>query len=324
MSCNHPRLAFDTGLLTDKGKKRLFMLLKSNFKEDATISVDFVESKIHDKILDYSWKDGERVLDKPVAIPCGHCIGCVTDYKRQWVDRISCEALYFPEALKYFVTITYDDAHLPEGLVKKDLQDFIKRLRFHNDKIVNPLKLKYFACGERGDNSNRPHYHAIFLGLKLDDLRQIGLNNWTSDFLTSLWGKGFVMVQPVEPGSIAYVVGYVEKKLEKRNLGLCPDEFNLMSKGLGKRYFDEFEQDIYFSDKIRVDGNNRPVPPYFDKLHFGKPEYKSMEPSLRSVRKARGDSLTRTESKKYSVKDEALGFYKDSMMKAKRRSKSKL
>ena len=64
-----------------------------------------------------------------------------------------------------FVTLTYDDEHLPENasLVVSDLQKYIKRVRKECDKIGK--RIRYFACGEYGDRYGRPHYHAIIFGL---------------------------------------------------------------------------------------------------------------------------------------------------------------
>jgi hypothetical protein len=39
-------------------------------------------------------------------------------------------------------------------------QKFMKRLR---DRI-KPLKIRFFHCGEYGDKTRRPHYHALIFG----------------------------------------------------------------------------------------------------------------------------------------------------------------
>lgn len=81
----------------------------------------------------------------------------------------------------YFVTLTYDDLHVPKSyypdpetgeahtsftLCKRDFQLWMKRLRkkFSDDKI------RFFACGEYGGQTKRPHYHVIVFGLHLNDL----------------------------------------------------------------------------------------------------------------------------------------------------------
>ena len=64
-----------------------------------------------------------------------------------------------------FVTLTYDEDHIPSNhsLKKSDLQKWFKRVR----KEIEPKKIRYFACGEYGDKTQRPHYHAIIFGLSL-------------------------------------------------------------------------------------------------------------------------------------------------------------
>ena len=60
-----------------------------------------------------------------------------------------------------YITLTYNDDHLPANgsLQPRDLQLFWKRLR----KARTP-GIRYYACGEYGDQTARPHYHAIIFG----------------------------------------------------------------------------------------------------------------------------------------------------------------
>ena len=63
-----------------------------------------------------------------------------------------------------FVTLTYADDQLPDGnsLCPEDVTKFLKRLR----KRIDPVKIRYFLCGEYGEGStSRPHYHLILFGL---------------------------------------------------------------------------------------------------------------------------------------------------------------
>ena len=100
-----------------------------------------------------------------------------------------------------FLTLTYDDENLPPGgqLVKRDLQLFIKRLR----KAYGALR--YFAVGEYGDLSLRPHYHAALYGLDREEF----------PLIERCWGKGRVSVDDLTVQSAAYICGYVVKKLNK-------------------------------------------------------------------------------------------------------------
>ena len=95
-----------------------------------------------------------------LAVPCGKCIGCRIAKRKEWSLRMLHELTYHPQSS--FITLTYDDYHLPSdnSLKKRHLQLFIKRLR----KNLGERRIKYFACGEYGGQTMRPHYHAILFG----------------------------------------------------------------------------------------------------------------------------------------------------------------
>ena len=107
----------------------------------------------------------EGYKDMELQVPCGNCIGCRLERSRQWATRCMFEASLHDE--NCFVTLTYSPDYLPEGatLVKKDVQNFMKRLR----KAGTNGKFKYFLCGEYGENFNRPHYHICFFNLDFVD-----------------------------------------------------------------------------------------------------------------------------------------------------------
>lgn len=104
-----------------------------------------------------------------------------------------------------FVTLTYADENLPyapsgrSSLCKKDFQDFMKRLR----KELHPHKIRYFACGEYGSKTERPHYHAIIFGI----------DESFSELVASKWPHGMVACGTCTADSIQYVAGYCLKKL---------------------------------------------------------------------------------------------------------------
>ena len=140
-----------------------------------------------------------------VEVPCGYCVGCRIDRSRAWAIRCVHEASLHD--LNCFVTLTYAVAPKNNSLVKKDLQDFWKRLR----KSIFPLTLRYFACGEYGSKGDRPHYHACIFGWRPHDLVTFG-SHYSSEFLARVWGHGFVTVGDVTHASAAYVAQYVIKK----------------------------------------------------------------------------------------------------------------
>ncbi len=51
--------------------------------------------------------------DMPVTVPCGHCIGCRLQHAQEWAIRCMHECDNSPE--NCYITLTYDDEHLPPG-----------------------------------------------------------------------------------------------------------------------------------------------------------------------------------------------------------------
>ena len=212
-------------------------------------------------------------------VPCGHCLACRLAKRQEWVTRLICEYEYWDKAA--FITLTYDDDHLPispsgeSTLLKRDVQLFFKRLR----KYFFPLKICYFCCGEySGANTKRPHYHAIVFGLDFFQLRF---------FLKDIWQCGRVSSDPVSVEDMRYVAGYVEKKLygelakeEYRYLYSEPIEvggrsrkvfsrfppFSLCSNGIGKRYALDHRDELMRDFGVMFRGRNLGFPRYFRKV----------------------------------------------------------
>lgn len=99
-----------------------------------------------------------------------------------------------------FVTLTYRDEALPPGgtLVPRHTQLWLKSLR----KAAAAPGLRFYLVGEYGDQTHRPHYHAIIYGLPP-----------YSPLFQLTWKKGFVHTGELTPDSAQYVAGYVVKKL---------------------------------------------------------------------------------------------------------------
>lgn len=166
-------------------------------------------------------------------VPCGKCSHCIKLRCAQWTFRLKQERK--ASSTCYFVTLTYDDDHLPlskQGyptLVKRDLQLYIKRLRERHNEYrksynLSPVKLTYYAVGEYGTQFGRPHYHLILFNCEPEVIS----NAWLQD------GEpiGFVDADPLKhDGGLMYVVSYIQgiKKKKYRS-----PEFSIMSQGLGK------------------------------------------------------------------------------------------
>lgn len=177
-----------------------------------------------------------------VAFPCGQCMPCRINRRRTWVARMILERAEHQHAS--FLTLTYNDENLPKDLCvsKDELQRFFKRLR----KEIYPRAVRYFACGEYGDKSSRPHYHAIVFGLSPTERTVV----------EKCWKKGFVQIGTAEPATMSYCGGYITKKMTRRGdprlEGRNP-EFALMSRnpGLGMKYIDVLAE-AYNTDRGQV------------------------------------------------------------------------
>lgn len=264
MKCSSPFSAFDTGLLTDNGKKDL--ILVPGIID--WLSLESVESKgkrIPREM--HVFKGGRPGIGNPLLVPCGKCAACKANSGRDWSTRLQAEA--FDHRYVYFATLTYDPANLPyvhgvPSLCKRDFQLFMKRFRKRYKKPI-----RFFACGEYGDRTNRPHYHAIFfMDEPLGRLTLCGPNVYKSSDLQSAWGLGLTEVSYAEPSCMAYVAGYVQKKyLDDRVHEVEP--FCVMSRrpGLGSSFL--VDHPCYDSTVYLAKGKKAPLPRFFkDKLSW--------------------------------------------------------
>lgn len=132
---------------------------------------------------------------------CGYCEACKLTYRQSWACRIILES-YCHEASS-FVTLTYDEVNLPSPpqLYPNHLQLFIKRLR----RRVEPFKFRFFAAGEYGARSLRPHYHLVIFGL--------AASTELEELIQKCWSFGFIKVDPLTPARASYVAKYVCKEV---------------------------------------------------------------------------------------------------------------
>lgn len=189
-----------------------------------------------------------RTIIRGMLVPCGQCMPCRFNRRRVWTHRLLLEAQLHEHST--FVTLTYDDAHLPLAdngmptLVPRDLQLFMKRIRANYGR-----KLRFYGVGEYGDQSARPHYHLALFGYPVCEVgRTVMVREdpvpvccdvcrlvWKS------WAKGGVLLGTLTRDSSQYIAGYVTKKMtsatDYRLEGRHP-EFARMSNrpGIGADY----------------------------------------------------------------------------------------
>lgn len=195
--------------------------------------------------MDVRIKETNRVI----TVPCGKCVNCILRKGSEWSFRLMQEEKHCETA--YFITFTYANQYVPitekkyMGLDKSHLQDFFKSLRHRTtyrgqeSRLISPLQrkyydsllrwhgkpIKYYAVGEYGGKTKRPHYHAIIFNADLE-------------LIFKSWNYGDIHVGTVTPESCGYCMKYMLKKgtiPEHRNDDR-PKEFALMSKHLGMSY----------------------------------------------------------------------------------------
>lgn len=160
-----------------------------------------------------AWRtpNGNVTLSKDQAdanqlrLPCGTCLGCRMAAARSWALRCHLELQQHPQAA--WTTLTYNEQNKPLTLDKQHLQKFFKRLR---KKLGPDRTVRYFASGEYGEQTNRPHYHAILYGIS--DKQQ--------NLIEDTWGLGHARTVPATPANINYTAGYTAKKIGYRQRAL--------------------------------------------------------------------------------------------------------
>lgn len=245
-----------------------------------------------------------RIIREYTEIPCGQCMECRLEYSRQWANRCLLESNLHDE--NCFITLTYENENVPvsknvanpvtgevqdyQTLRKEDLQKFFKRLR--SRLAEKGIKIRYFACGEYGDTSKRPHFHAIIFGWKPDDARpatyehngkqipilsELGYHYYMSNFLKEVWPYGMALFADCTWETCAYVARYVTKKAKGltndiyNKLSIEP-EFVVMSRkpGIGADWFKEHNVCYanFLNTYVKTDFGSRKISSnrYFDHL----------------------------------------------------------
>lgn len=224
--------------------------------------------------------DGGFMFEKMVSVPCGSCRECLTQSSRSWAFRIMKEAKQHDD--NWFITFTYDDDHIPSNgmLDVNAISDFNKKLKVYLKRKGYKSDFRFYGVGEYGGQTARPHYHVIYFGLDIPDLKYVcktqkGDFVFDSEFIKNVWQNGFITIEGVDVGSACYVARYCDKKkrLNKsqkedlRNKGIVP-EFSRMSNrpGIGAAYMDKAEElfvEGIFNDYIN--GKSYSFPLYFTK-----------------------------------------------------------
>lgn len=196
-----------------------------------------------------------------------------------------------------FVTLTYNDKYLPSdhSLRHRDFQLFMKRLRKHYPREKGD-GIRFYMCGEYGEEYKRPHYHALLFNFDFPDKKLFkkrrGYPVFISETLSKLWPYGFHEIGSVNFDSAAYVARYIVKKLgssgdngreylipETGELVQLVPEYTRMSRrgGIGAGWIEKFEHDTYKDDLVVLDGRKMKPARYYDYFHErNDPEHMSL------------------------------------------------
>ena len=197
----------------------------------------------------FSWKEVERHFApgqtsssrfKPINLPCGKCLLC----RKRRAQEIAIRALfeiksYDPLQQHSFITLTVDDDHMKEvfpgaRLQHRPFQLFMKRLRKRG------IDVRYLMCGEYGEKTHRPHYHAVLFGWYPSDSYFDACGCYHgSKMLEQLWPFGHLTVDRVNENRVFYVSGYTLK------FGSDQERWRPYVRwsrrpGLGSKYIDDF------------------------------------------------------------------------------------
>lgn len=190
------------------------------------------------------------------------------------------ESRYHPEAV--FVTLTYDDEHLPpdNNLVPAHLALFLKRLRQamartrKRPAALRGNRLRFIACGEYGERTGRPHYHALLFGVGFNDQQTYKSGDqplYNSPTLSALWRHGHAVYGAVTAASAAYVAGYTMKSQGKSHhdadgVVMHPPFFRCSTRpGIGAFYVHSYPDD-FRAGVCRSNDHVGRVPRYYKKL----------------------------------------------------------
>ncbi len=243
----------------------------------------------------------ERVLK------CGQCTGCRLRYSAEWATRCTHEAMMHEQ--NCVITLTYDNKSLPKhgSLKPSDFVAFMKKFR---RKLLEEsgVTVRFYMCGEYGDEKSRPHYHAVIFGWYPPDAELVGKSKsgfpmYRSDILTYSWPHGIATVGDFHYKNAAYIARYMMKKHRGKDahlhyqrmdpetgeiVQLVPEYCNMSRRGgIGRDWFDKYSSDVFPHDFCVIDGKKMPTPRYYFKLLEKLDQKKADEIARRRVIKAK-------------------------------------
>lgn len=207
---------------------------------------------------------------RDITVPCGKCAFCLATRRSDWVQRLMQE--WRSSEGSAFVTLTYDRKNVPiepgiaedgtwsrpvQTLRCADLQKYFKRIRKAGYRI------RYYAVGEYGSETFRPHYHVIFFGAIPEDV------------IRQHWPFGIVHIGKLTLASCGYCTKYViNSRMPGMRDGRKPP-FQIMSRrpGIGSSYLTPEMIAWHRADRrnyMEVQGEKRHLPRFYKEKIFSK------------------------------------------------------
>lgn len=222
-------------------------------------------------------------------VSCGRCHQCREVKKAQKMTRLILEGKKHEHVL--FVTLTYNDTFLPRdvfcpvtGVVlyshpfgcldKRHLQLFNKRLL----KKFPPRTVRYWCVGEYGEKRWRPHYHGIYWGIPFKK-RQAFYDCWTDPVTKEPYcdPRRLTVEPPRDEWDVGrYVSSYIQKGLTsssdykqegftgksnaERLEGRPPEFANVVSKGVGLGFVEDYCRAMASASALRYIADYRDIP----------------------------------------------------------------
>lgn len=221
------------------------------------------------------WRLNPPLGEADTQLRCGKCLGCRTALQNEWTERCIHEARNSKQ--NTFITLTYADDRLPYELIPFHLTTFLKRLRDASEKNPKILTtpegggIRYLACGEYGDKTARPHYHANLFNCAFTDQRKYKKDLYTSETLNELWGYGAAKLAAFTPATAGYVAGYITQHGHREYYNTDgevlepPFKRQSTKPAIGLRWLMKNHQDIQHGYIIH-EGQKKPIPRYYKKI----------------------------------------------------------
>lgn len=243
----------------------------------------------------YMNSDGEVVWSRksgvyPLPLPCGKCAGCKKRRSEDWALRC------FHESLSYehnsFLTLTYSDEYYPPNgsLDKTHLQNFMKRLR----KRISPRRVRFFACGEYGEQFGRPHYHIVLFNYDFPDryVWKMSKGNYLyrSDELEELWPFGDSIIGVASMATMRYCIKYSTKAQFDKNKypNLLPPFIQMSTKpAIGTDYMLKFKHELINNSSVVSNGQTFAVPRAYTKKYSEEEKNKVADDYLNKSNRVR-------------------------------------